>query len=153
MSGKKTSGAGAHAYAPLEQDYVLACGIQATMTMPDMLKFADGSFDIPNSAAADIMELIYGGNFSIEPMQQLNFDRNKLRGLYALASIVYTEPKVVLDADDAVDGAVHYRTLAWGDVLAAHAFFRYGPPRALAPTESAQPDVSAEADSPATPGE
>lgn len=117
---------------PPTQDYVTGFGLAVQFTMPDMALFASGNFDLPNQAQDDIFELIYGGGFSLEPAKRLNLNRQKMRGLYALASMVITRPKMVLDDDDAVDGAYNaYRVLAWGDVLAAHAFFQYGVPGAL----------------------
>lgn len=137
----------------LTEATVLSNGMLATLEMPDMLKFADGSFDIPNSAQNDIYNLIYGGNFSVEPMAQLNFDRQRLRGMYALASIVYAEPHVVLGPEDAVDGAISHRSLTWGDVLAAWNFFRIGPIRSLSAPTNQEPSMGAQTGEPAAPGE
>lgn len=129
----------------LSEEYTLANGMPARFEMPDMQTFANGSFDIPNQAQDDIFELIYGGGFSLEPIQRLNLNRQKMRGLYALAAIVIAEPKMVLDDEDVVDGALNvWRALAWGDVLAAHAFFRYGPPKVVPAAESEKPSDGTE---------
>lgn len=141
------------AASPLEQTRILANGTTARMKMPNMWEFANGSFDIPNAAQNDIYQLIYGGDFSVNPVAQLNFDRQRLRGMYALAAIVFVEPRVVLDTDDAVDGAIFIDSLVWGDVLAAWSFFRFGPPRPLPAPASQEPGVGAGAGQPAAPAE
>ncbi len=115
--------------APLSQDWRLANGQMATFEMPNMLKFANGSFDIPNDLQAEIYELIYGnGTMSIHPMEQLNFSRHKLRGLYALFAIVCVNPIFVLDDDLREAGQIGPRNVGWIDVSAAYNFFRLGPP-------------------------
>lgn len=109
--------------------------------MPDMFKFADGSFDIPNRFQADIYELIYGNGSFESAVAQLNYNKQKLRGLYALFSIVCVEPKFVIDDEDRQAGQIGPRQVGWVDVLGAYNFFRFGPMGTLSPPTSEESDV------------
>ncbi len=138
MSSDQTHANGAsevRSLAPLSQEWELTNGRGVVVfEMPDMLKFADGSFDIPNSYQADIFELIYGNGTMSSAMAQLVFNRQKLRGLYALFSLVCVKPKFVIDNEDRQVGEIGPQHVGWIDVLAAYNFFRFGPTRAFSTT-------------------
>lgn len=128
--------------APLSQLWELTNGRGVvTFEMPDMMKFADGSFDIPNQYQADIYELIYGNGTMASMVAQLNYNKQRLRGLYALFSLVCVKPKFVLDDEDRVDGEIGPRNVGWIDVMAAYNFFRFGPTRSLSVTEDKEPEL------------
>ena len=128
---------------PLSQEWRLGCGLDARFEMPDMLKFADGSFEIPNHAQADVYELIYGTGLWGNELQQLEFSRQKLRGLYALMAIVMVHPVLQLDDEERKPGELSPRQIAWLDLTAAYNFFRFGPPAEIPAAESAQPESGA----------
>jgi hypothetical protein len=143
MSSDQTHANGASdsngSLAPLSQVWELTNGRGVvTFEMPDMMKFADGSFDIPNQYQADIYELIYGNGTMASVAQQLNYNKQRLRGLYALFSIVCVTPKFVLDDEDRLAGEIGPRSVTWIDVMAAYNFFRFGPTRSLPLTTDAR---------------
>ena len=111
--------------------------------MDDMLKFADGSFDIPNQYQADIYELIYGNGTMASVVAQLNYNKQRLRGLYALFSLVCVKPRFVLDDEDRQSGEIGPRHVGWIDVMAAYNFFRFGPTRSLSFTANNEPEMVA----------
>jgi hypothetical protein len=130
--------------APLSQVYQLTNGRGIVrLEMPDMLKFADGSFDIPNRMQADIYELIYGNGSFESVVAQFNYNKQRLRGLYALFALVCVEPKFVLDDDDRKAGELGPRSVGWVDVMVAYNFFRFGPTRSLSATTDQEPELVA----------
>jgi hypothetical protein len=130
--------------APLFEEHDLACGRQARFEMPDMLAFADGSFDLPNDAQADVYELIYGQNLFGTPMEQLLANKRKMKGLYALFSMVCVSPRLVLDDEERRPDDLSPRDLGWNDLTASYYFFRYGPTLPLSPATDTQPDLATE---------
>lgn len=134
----------------LSQDITLANGRAARMVMPDMIALADGRIDIPHSAQADVYELIYGGRSVLSAAEELNANRKRARGLYALASLVLTDPAsgdplLSLDDDDRTAAQLAPRQIAWGDLELCYTFFRFGPPfMPAAPAANQGPDPSAE---------
>lgn len=128
--------------APLSQVWQLTNNRKTVLfEMPDMTKFADGSFDIPNSYQADIYELIYGNGTFASVAAQLNYNKQRLRGLYALFGLVCVKPKFVLDDEDRQIGELGPRNVGWIDVMAAYNFFRFGPTRSLSATEDQEPEL------------
>lgn len=126
------NGVSERSLAPLSQLWELTNGRGVvTFEMPDMMKFADGSFDIPNQYQADIYELIYGNGTMVSVVEQLNYNKQRLRGLYSLFSIVCVKPKFVIDDEDRLEGEIGPRSVTWIDVMAAYNFFRFGPTRSL----------------------
>ena len=145
MSSDQTHANGANdvgSLAPLSQVWQLTNSTQEVrFEMPDMLAFANGSFEIPNQFQADIYELIYGSGSFSNAVEQLNYDKRKLRGLYALFSIVCVEPKFVIDDEDRVAGEIGPRNVGWVDILAGYNFFRFGPVRSLPITAREEPTM------------
>lgn len=142
MSDTTTSGAAGA--APLSQEWVLACGVRARFEMPDLFAFADGSFEIPNDAQAAVYKLIYGdGGAEVAPMAQLHADRERLRGLVALFTVVCASPRVVIDDEARQPGEIGPRQVAWTDLLAAYNFFRYGPSPFLPAAAAEEPGAGA----------
>lgn len=137
-SSDQTSAIGASevgSLAPLSQVWELTNGRgTVTFEMPDMMEFADGSFDIPNQYQADLYELIYGNGTFGSAIAQLVYNKQRLRGMYALFSLVCVKPKFVLDNEDRQPNEIGPRNVSWIDVLAGYNFFRFGPARLLPAT-------------------
>lgn len=129
--------------APLSQEWILATGQRARFEMPDMLAFADGSFEIPNDAQAAIYALVYSTGQEVAPLARLAADRERLRGLYALFAIVCASPRLVLADEDRQADDLHPRQLAYTDLLAAYNFFRYGPAPLVPAAPAEEPGAGA----------
>lgn len=146
MSSDQTHANGASdsqgSLAPLSQVWQLTNSRDTVLfEMPNMIEFANGSFDIPNQMQADIYELIYGNGSFASMAAQLNYNKQRLRGLYALFSIVCVKPKFVLDDEERQEGEIGPRNVGWIDVMGAYNFFRFGPTRSLPTSENQEPEL------------
>src|SRR5689334_16449354 len=101
----------------------LATGQRARLEMPDMLALVGGGIDIPNSALADVVELVFGDAFALTEEEQLASNRKRIKGLYEIAALCLVEPRLVLRGTPKA-GEIGSRDLSWGDVLGINAWFR-----------------------------
>lgn len=116
----------------LTQEHTLPNGRRVLLVMPDMLAFASGDIDIPNVTQADVYELVYGGSATVDPIQALNSNRRRARGLYALAALVMIDPAtgdpaLCLDDEERQPTQLAPREIPWGDLELVYTFFRFGP--------------------------
>lgn len=130
-------------------DFNLANGRPAVFEMPDMLKLVGGGLDIPNSALANVFDLIYGGiipqtHDRMTPEQRakevFKSKQRQTKAMYQLAGLCLASPRVVFDGVPK-DGEMSYRDLGWRDVVMLHAMFQVGGDYWLEPTDDNGSDV------------
>lgn len=128
---------------PITEKRVLANGQHALLEMPDMFALVSGQVNMPNSALADVLQLIAGDDFALDPKEQLRINKAKVAGIYEVTALCMAEPKLTL-CGTPKDGELTPRDLAWGDVVGIYAWFRLGGSNRVSTPEDSESPGSTE---------
>ncbi len=130
---------------PISEKRALANGQSALLEMPDMFALVSGAVNLPNTALADVLQLIAGDDFAIDPKEQLRINKAKVSGLYEVVALCMAEPKLILRGQPK-DGEITPRDLAWGDVTGIYAWFRSGSRTFVPASEDSESELGAQSE-------
>lgn len=136
----------------MPDEWMLSTGL-ATVRMPDLFQILATVDAVPSQIMIDVLNLLdqEGAELpTVDPAQKFLRKRNKIRGMYSLASLILVSPRLILDRAPG-DGEIGPDQLSWGDLEGLfYGYFWQG--RRLAPQLSparSEPDGAPE---PAPPG-
>lgn len=126
----------------------MTTGVEAKVQMPNLYAILATVGAVPSQAMIEVLTLLDQEGVAlagVDEGQKFLRIRNNIRGMYAMASLILVEPRLVLDKDPG-EGEIGPRDLSLTDVEALYwRYFRGGyrpPPRS--PADPADPDGAEE---------
>lgn len=146
----------APAAEPQPDRWLLSRGRWAEVQMPDLYEILGAVDAVPSQIMIDVLNLLdkEGAELPVglsEPQLKFLRKRNRVRGLYSLASLILVKPRLVLEKRPLIEGEIGPADLSYGDVEGLYyAYFLAG--HRNAPLLFAPRDDAGGASGPVEPG-